>query len=488
MKCKYTMDPSGDVVLTLQCPDEPFAAFRSVSSHFGQTTTVSSADPSADGSADVSKMKLEQTSTGGRATPATSTESSKTKETEVPTKPVTFRVSSRHLILASPVFKALLTGGWREGQPAINGEYQITAEGWEADAMVVFLDALHGRYLEIPKTVTLELLAKIAVIVDYYAAHEAMHLLYPLWVGHLRAMAFFATGSHDPRELALWICITWVFSDEPTFVNVVRDAVEHNATEFWAWELPIPGAVIDRINNRRKELVDTIHSSLRSLVEELIQGREGCDAACRTMQLGVLYQTVSRIGLLGYVPGVLPPIKCVSEIVKKIEVIECPEWYGKGDVVPHNCQSAQSESAKSGDPLSPVATTASPTRRLFGSPRPTTAARGLFGNSGNQTTAPATFGSPAPAARTAVPNTAPSFFTAPASAPPTFGNGLFGSSVAQSRGSFTLESSAPGLGSTSSTTRGLFGGSSTTTAVNAAPKTKHGMHAIATRTAALLTE
>ncbi|KAK0750129.1 hypothetical protein B0T18DRAFT_309948, partial [Schizothecium vesticola] len=164
----------------------------------------------------------------------------------------------------------------------------ITAEGWEADVMVVFLDALHGRYLKILKTVTLELLAKIAVIVDYYTAYEAIHLLYPLWVRHLRAMAFFATGHHNPRKLALWICITWVFSDEPTFVTVVRDAVQHNATEFWAWDLPIPGAVIDRINNRRKELVDKIHSSLQGLAKDLTQGREGCDVACRTMQLGVL--------------------------------------------------------------------------------------------------------------------------------------------------------------------------------------------------------
>jgi len=241
MMCDYTMDPYGEVVLTLHCPDEPFAAFPSFSSHFGQTTAVSSLGPSANSS--TGTVDLSEKEVDGRE----SSEKEEAEETEAPTKPVTFRVSSRHLILASPVFKALLTGGWKEGQPTINGEYQITAEGWEADAMVVFLDALHGRYLKIPKTVTLELLAKIAVIVDYYAAHEAMHLLYPLWVRHLRARTFFAKGPPNPRELAMWICITWVFSDEPTFVTIVRGAVEHNATEFWAWELPIPGAVIGKL-------------------------------------------------------------------------------------------------------------------------------------------------------------------------------------------------------------------------------------------------
>ena len=244
------MDSSGDVVLTLQRPDEPFAPFPSLSVPFGQTTTASSAGSSADGSAgsaDASKKKLEQASTGGRASPATSTESSKTEETEEPTKSVTFRVSSRHLILASPVFKAQLTGGWKEGQPATNGEYQITAEGWEVDAMVIFLEALHCRYLKIPKTVTLELLAKIAAIVDYYATHEAMHLLYPLWMEHLRATTPLPKGPFALRELYSWICITWVFSDEPNFVTVVRTAVEHGRLIDLVGGLPIPGAVLGKL-------------------------------------------------------------------------------------------------------------------------------------------------------------------------------------------------------------------------------------------------
>lgn len=141
----------------------------------------------------------------------------------------------------------MLTGGWKEGQPAINGEYQITAKGWEVDAMVVLLDALHGRYMKTPKVVTLELLAKIAVIVDYYAAYEAMHLLYPLWMEHLKATNPPYKAFHHQRSLALWICITWVFSDEPNFVILVRAAVEHNAKWFWACGLPIPSAVISKL-------------------------------------------------------------------------------------------------------------------------------------------------------------------------------------------------------------------------------------------------
>jgi len=247
---------------------------------------------------------------------------------------------------------------------------------------------------------------------------------------------------------------------------------------------------IDRINNKRMELVDKVHSSLQGLVKDLTQDREGCDIACRTMQLGVLYQTVSRTGLLGYVPGVLPSITCVSDIVKTIKAIECPEWYRKGEVVPHNCQSAQRESTKSSGLFGPVARTASPTRSLFGSepPNPTTAAHGLFGNFANQTTTPAVFGSPDPAARPAVPNPAPSIFTAPAPAPPTSGNDFFGSSAVRSRSPFALGSSTHGFGSTSSTTSGLFGGFSTNTVVNPAPKTKDSMHAISTRTTALLAE
>lgn len=207
------MDPSGDVVLTLRNPNELFAPCPQLS------TLATTESPAA----------LDSNTNGSK--------------TDASTKLVTFRISSRHLILASPVFKALLTGGWKEGEPTSKGEYHITAEGWDVGAMVIFLDILHGRNMRVPKTVTLELLAKLAVIVDYYAAHEAMYLLYPRWIEDLRR----PPGAIDSlRDITMRVCITWVFSDEPNFITAVRAAVQHASTNLMTGDLPIPETVVSK--------------------------------------------------------------------------------------------------------------------------------------------------------------------------------------------------------------------------------------------------
>jgi hypothetical protein len=95
------------------------------------------------------------------------------------TEAVTFRLSSRHLALASPVFKSALTGGWKESVKT-EGELQISSQGWDVTALSIFLNAIHCQYRQVPRALELEMLAKVAVIVDYYAAHQALEILGPI--------------------------------------------------------------------------------------------------------------------------------------------------------------------------------------------------------------------------------------------------------------------------------------------------------------------
>ncbi len=111
--CDHTMDPSGDVILTLV-------------NHRNDVEHASTEDGAKQ------SMKEETT---------------------------TFRVSSRHLILASPVFKAALTGGWKEADTS-NGELQMSVEDWDTEAMTAVLSAIHGHYRRVPTAVTLEMLAQ----------------------------------------------------------------------------------------------------------------------------------------------------------------------------------------------------------------------------------------------------------------------------------------------------------------------------------------
>ncbi|KAK3370952.1 hypothetical protein B0T24DRAFT_531308, partial [Lasiosphaeria ovina] len=84
----------------------------------------------------------------------------------ISTKSTTFLVSSRHLILASPVFKVMLTGGWKEGEKN-NGPLRGGAEDWDTEALMIVMNVLHNHYRQVLKKVSLEILAKIAVIINY---------------------------------------------------------------------------------------------------------------------------------------------------------------------------------------------------------------------------------------------------------------------------------------------------------------------------------
>ncbi len=155
----------------------------------------------------------------------------------------TFRVSSRHLILASPVFKAALTGGWNEASTS-NGEHKISAEDWDTEAMAVVLNAIHGHYRRVPTTVTLEMLAKIAMIVDYYAVHEIMQLLGPIWINHLRTKL--PTTARPLRDIVLWMCVSWVFGDAAAFKHVTQVAIQDSHGDITSLEFPIPSAMIGK--------------------------------------------------------------------------------------------------------------------------------------------------------------------------------------------------------------------------------------------------
>ncbi|KXX72829.1 hypothetical protein MMYC01_210671 [Madurella mycetomatis] len=202
--CTHTLATPGDTILTLNNPSAPFAVWDEAGS---------------DKSAVNSDLLLSTTC-----------------------PPVTYRVSSQHLIQASSFFKAALTGRWKEGSTGPDKCHEISTEDWDAEALRIVLCLIHNRTREIPRTVTLEMLCKIAVLVDYYEFHEALHFFASLWMDHLQCSFPTTYG----RDLMLWICISWVFKDATIFKNATKLAIEHSPGKVPTLHLPIPESVISR--------------------------------------------------------------------------------------------------------------------------------------------------------------------------------------------------------------------------------------------------
>ncbi|KAK3060175.1 hypothetical protein LTS18_009146, partial [Coniosporium uncinatum] len=78
---------------------------------------------------------------------------------------VNLRVSSRHLTLASPYYSNMFKGSLKEADTLrTNGSVEVEIEDVDADALVVVMNIIHGKTRTVPRTVTLETLAKITVV------------------------------------------------------------------------------------------------------------------------------------------------------------------------------------------------------------------------------------------------------------------------------------------------------------------------------------
>ena len=155
------------------------------------------------------------------------------------------QVSAKHLMLASPFFKRLLTGGWKESVTYFQkGSVEIIADGWDIEALMILLRAIHGKYRDIPRKLPLEMLAKVAVIADYYECREVLDLLAEVWIEKMDEKIPSATS----RDLVLWLWISWFFRLPEEFQSSTSIAMSQSYGCIDTLELPIPEDITGESN------------------------------------------------------------------------------------------------------------------------------------------------------------------------------------------------------------------------------------------------
>lgn len=156
-----------------------------------------------------------------------------------------YHVSSRHLVLASPMFeKALNSGGFKESiRNKSDGLYHISTQDWDAEAFLIVMQIVHGRNKQVPRKITLELLAKIAVIEDYYVFGEALEMFKDLWFQNIEQTGVPTTHC---RDLVLWIWATWVFNVEKQFEQATMVAIKQGKDVISTLGLPLPSRIMGR--------------------------------------------------------------------------------------------------------------------------------------------------------------------------------------------------------------------------------------------------
>ncbi|KXJ84910.1 hypothetical protein Micbo1qcDRAFT_199005 [Microdochium bolleyi] len=162
-----------------------------------------------------------------------------------PQKPIVkLRLSSKHLSLASPYFRKLLSCGWLETK-----DLKVEAADWDRQALIVLMSIIHGRNKDVPLHVDIELLSKIAVLVDYYQCFEAVLFIAAKWLETLR----WEVPSTAGRDLVLWVLASWTYQDPNLFETVTRTAIKTSKYEFSPLGLPIPQIIVDRRGHQHSQ-------------------------------------------------------------------------------------------------------------------------------------------------------------------------------------------------------------------------------------------
>lgn len=208
MTSVYEVDPDADVLLVVPPHNRPFAPWDELHANSYGTSGV----------------KLS------------------TAEAAPASKPgLRIKVSSRHLALASRVFRNKLQFGSIRTARQSDGRIHLElAPGFDPRAVSIAMNAIHGRGSRVPKAVDLETLAQIALFVDKFQLLDAVEVYAERWVARLEDLV----PDKYNRELVLWLYVSHIFRQNEVFRAVSRVAAMHSPGPIRSLGLPIRDKII----------------------------------------------------------------------------------------------------------------------------------------------------------------------------------------------------------------------------------------------------
>ncbi|KAI0855802.1 hypothetical protein F4860DRAFT_495143 [Xylaria cubensis] len=320
MATTYIIDPNGDVIIRLRNYDAPFAVLDNNTEPY-----IPTKNPPVFTFGDYLKepKKEPQSPSNGLGENTVSSEVAN----ELFKTPIhLLQVSSAHLILASRYFKAALCGPFEKSRSGGDGIRHIDASDWDTEALLIVLRIIHGQNRQVPKSLDLDMLAKVAVVVDYYKCYEAVEAFVDIWSRRrIRASLPFTLD----RDLVLRIYVSWVFRWRGEFEDATESFLQHSKGPLRSLNLPIPENIISTINERRIALLRKINSKLEGLVSRFRKEPPECSFECASMNLGALSRQIhnnrdlNRLGqLFGSHEG-----RSFASTVKAARKIRSPGWF-----------------------------------------------------------------------------------------------------------------------------------------------------------------
>ncbi|KAG5966721.1 hypothetical protein E4U56_001186 [Claviceps arundinis] len=344
---RYDLDPQGDTILVLRHPNtnqplwEPKDEVSKLKQknrtrrrklfgldfmsdtedeHSHDEQTPESISPSID-----PNVPIEREIKSDSAEKDLDTDSQETPQENSDRHEVEFRLSSRHLALASPVFKAMLSGFWKESAPSSDEDnglakpwsplqsgsscqvhYELTATEWVVKDFLLLMNIVHGHSGQVPYSIDLETLARMSVLVDYYQCQEVTKFAVGLWIGKIPRLP-----RQYGRDCIIWIFASWVFSRSEIFEKMTLLAITSSDGGLGKIYLPFPPMLLSTatphlhglstliyfvavLEQKIDDYIDEIFSVVGKLCKDLWKGRRGCSFECTSMLLGSLMKVMDE--------------------------------------------------------------------------------------------------------------------------------------------------------------------------------------------------
>ncbi|KAF8865161.1 hypothetical protein BDZ45DRAFT_796959 [Acephala macrosclerotiorum] len=216
-------------------------------------------------------------------------------------------VSSKQLMLASPVFKAMLGPHFLEGQPLAQGNTKINLPGNDPEAFIILLGAIHGPADKVLEKISLRTLVQLSVLVHKYEVLESIKLHIEAWIVDL----------WRPRKLSrstvlAWLSIFWVFQVKKCFEDLSKVVQRQITSQLRIEVLPIPKHVLGAMEAARRHSISELIGVLNKMIIAYSSRRVQCTStfgasshlstpekrgACDSLILGSLIRSLSRHGL-----------------------------------------------------------------------------------------------------------------------------------------------------------------------------------------------
>ncbi|KAH6853151.1 hypothetical protein B0I37DRAFT_1202 [Chaetomium sp. MPI-CAGE-AT-0009] len=217
------------------------------------------------------------------------------------------KVSSRHLTLASRVFKNKLQFGITKSERQSDGRIHLKlAEEFDPKAVKIVMNVIHSRGSRVPKAVDLETLVEIALVVDRFQLFDAVEVYADRWISNLEA--------NNPNTIndntTPWIYISHIFRHAAIFQTATKLAAAQSTGPIPTHGLPIREKIIQHIDTTRQNLLTRALTLLHQTLDTLASSESPTTSQSSAQLLGELIQSLHGQRLAW--PRPAPPFPGIS--------------------------------------------------------------------------------------------------------------------------------------------------------------------------------